>query len=103
MPKFTDYIFTVESTVAGIPCTIAVTTCKIVKGSYSYFAASDMDYHGYEDIEYEVLDRKGYLANWLSKKLTKDDDYRIVGEIIDHYKNQYLPDRDYDCGDRYYY
>jgi hypothetical protein len=81
MSKFTDYKFCFESTIAGIPCQIAVTDCDIVKGSYSYNAPSDMDYYGYEDIEWIVLDRKGYVANWLSKKTTSQDEDRIMTEI----------------------
>jgi hypothetical protein len=34
--------------------TITVHTAKRVKGSFSYNAPSDLDYHGYEDLEYDI-------------------------------------------------
>lgn len=80
------YIAEIESRVAGIPCLIGVTHYESVAGSYSYNAASDMDYYGYNDAEWEVLDRKGYKAAWLERKLTARDHDRINAEI-DQYFN----------------
>jgi hypothetical protein len=34
-----------------------------------------------EEVEFKVLDRKGYLAPWLEKKLTTQDIARITREI----------------------
>lgn len=82
----THYQAEIESTVAGIPCIIGVTHYESVKGSYSYHAASDMDYYGYNEAEWEVLDRKGYKAAWLEKKLTKSDIVRIEAEIAEHFE-----------------
>jgi len=70
-----------ESHVAGIPCRIEVTEYDCVKGSYSYDAASDWDYRGYEDIGFDVLDRNGRAAPWLERKLTDKDTARIEQEI----------------------
>jgi len=80
----TYYITEIESKVAGIPCVIGVTHYRSVKGSYSYNAASDMDYLGYTDIDWEVCDRRGRPAPWLERKLTEEDNERIEGEIIEH-------------------
>lgn len=33
-----------------------------------------------EDIEYQILDRRGRPAPWLAKKLTQDDDIRLMDE-----------------------
>ena len=74
-----------ESRVAGIPCIIGVISYKSVKGSYNYNAASDLDYYGYNDAEWEVLDRKGYKAAWLERKLTKSDINRIEAEIAEYF------------------
>lgn len=82
----THYQAEIESTVAGIPCIIGVTHYESVQGSYSYNAASDHDYYGYNDAEWEVLDRKGYKAAWLERKLTARDHDRINAEI-DQYFN----------------
>jgi len=76
----------IETTIAGIPCLIGVTHYECVQGSYNYHAASDMDYYGYSEAEWEVLDRKGYKAAWLERKLTARDHDRINAEI-DQYFN----------------
>ena len=81
-----SYIAEIESRVAGIPCLIGVTHYECVRGSYNYNAASDMDYYGYSEAEWEVLDRKGYKAAWLERKLTAGDHDRINAEI-DQYFN----------------
>jgi len=80
------YIAEIESRVAGIPCLIGITHYESVAGSYSYNAASDMDYYGYNDAEWEVLDRRGRKAAWLERKLTARDHDRINAEI-DQYFN----------------
>lgn len=90
MPKFNDHMYTLDYTVAGIPCQLAVQTCLIVpphRGS-AWTCNSDMDYHGYEEIEYVVLDRKGYLADWLAKKMTDDDDSEAVAYIVESAKKK---------------
>jgi hypothetical protein len=76
-----SYITKIESTVAGIPCLIGVTYFDCVQGSYSYNAPSDVDYYGYRDAEWEVLDRRGRPAAWLERKLTDDDCERIELKI----------------------
>lgn len=73
-------IFTTK--ISGIPC-----QCEVI----GYFPASPMCITGsgfgdadppeFEDIEYQILDRKGYNAPWLSKKLTREDDYRLRDEF----------------------
>jgi len=71
------YIAEIETRVAGIPCIVGVTYFESVRGSYSYHAASDWDYHGYTECEFEVLDRRGRKAPWLERKLTD----KIINEI----------------------
>jgi hypothetical protein len=75
------YLAEIDSKVAGIPCRIGVKHFYSVRGSYSYNAASDMDYYGYSDSDWEVLDRRGRPATWLERKLTKEDRQRIEEEI----------------------
>lgn len=77
---------TIDTRIAGIPCQAYVTHCYIQaphRGS-AHTCHSDMDYYGYSEIEFEVLDRRGRPAPWLAKKLTSDDDERIQSEIIEH-------------------
>ena len=73
------------SNVCGIPCIIKVAHYakqSAWQGS-AHSCASDWDYYGYEEIEYSVLDRKGYPAAWLERKLTQKEHRRIVREISD--------------------
>lgn len=77
------YIAEIESRVAGIPCIIGVTGYESVKGSYSRNADSDLDYYGYTESNWEVLDRRGRPAPWLAKKMTDKDERRIEDEICD--------------------
>ena len=80
----TRYIDTLEARVAGIPCLIGVTTYNSVKGSHSYDAPSDWDYHGYTDIEFDVLDRRGRPAAWLERKMKDQDREQVEQAIVDH-------------------
>ena len=77
------YIAEIETRVAGIPCIVGVTYFESVRGSYSYHAASDMDYHGYTECEFEVLDRRGRKAPWLERKLTDKIIQEIEQDIAD--------------------
>jgi hypothetical protein len=65
----------------GIPAIIRVTHFVKVRGSYSYNAPSDMDYHGYTDSEWEVLDTRGRPADWLERKITDAERDRIESLI----------------------
>lgn len=72
-----------DSYIQGIPCKIEVTHFICNKGSLNrYSAASDLDYYGYTEVEFEVYDRKGYKADWLANKMTDEDVERIEQEII---------------------
>jgi hypothetical protein len=55
-------------------------------GSYDYNAASDWDYHGYSESEWEVCDRRGRPAPWLAKKLTDEDEAEIEKEIEKYFQ-----------------
>jgi hypothetical protein len=77
------YLAEIESTVAGIPCLIGVTEFSSVRGSYSYHADSDMDYYGYTESEWMVLDRRGRPAAWLERKLTDAERSRIEQEVAE--------------------
>ena len=74
----------IDTHIQGIPCGIKIT---------SYFrqkplgprADSDYDAMGYTDAEYTVLDREGYPALWLDRKIKNEDNERILA-LIDDYK-----------------
>lgn len=71
----------IAHTIKGIPCFIEVLRFKVVKGSFSYNAPSDMDYYGYTESEWYITDRKGYRAGWLEAKMD-DTDRAEVESII---------------------
>lgn len=82
-----SYIAQIESRVAGIPCIIGVTHFESVSGSYSHNAASDWDYHGYTESDWEVCDSRGRPAPWLAKKLTSKIESAIEAEIAEYFNN----------------
>jgi hypothetical protein len=86
----------VEVTVAGIPCFARVESFTHVepwKGNIMD-CPSDMDYYGYTECEWSIVDRKGYDAEWLQKKVTKADEEAIEEAIFDSFRKE--KDYDYD-------
>ena len=77
------------SHVGGIPCQIVI--------DHYYRVAADPradnpdDFYGYDEIEFSVIDRHGYEAAWLQKKMTADDVSRIESEIADFYNHESTP------------
>lgn len=58
----------IEVRACGIPCIARVTHYFVKKGD-PYCKDSDLDYHGYTELEYDILDRRGRPAKWLEKKI----------------------------------
>ena len=71
--------------IAGVPCLIGVTgylyqpPCK----GHPSTCASDWDYYGYEEIEWEILDRRGKPAPWLDRKLSPADRAAITSHLLE--------------------
>lgn len=78
-------IYQFISKVHGIPCIIRVDHYfkQPAWNGSAWVCNSDMDYSGYEEVQYTVLDRKGYKAAWLARKITPKDHARIRKEISD--------------------
>ena len=80
----------IDVTVAGIPCQVGIIDFSHVPGSYSRNEDSDWDYYGYSDSDWELLDRKGYVAGrWLTDKMTKSDIAQIEEEIFEAMTQQF--------------
>lgn len=79
-----EAVMNLEWRIAGIPCQIKVLQCSVVPGTWHRDAPSDSDYYGYSEIEYEVLDRKGYPAPWLERKLTRVEQQNLENYIVEH-------------------
>lgn len=77
-----------ETTVAGIPCGAVVIDITVVapwRGS-AYSCPSDLDYYGFEEVDFRLVDRKGYQADWLEKKMSDIEREQISIELIEQYK-----------------
>lgn len=79
------YYCEIEMRVCGIPAIIRVTHFVHVKGSYSYNAPSDIDYYGFTELEYDICDRRGRLADWLERKVDgiRGERARLEEEILE--------------------
>jgi hypothetical protein len=73
----------ISTRVAGIPCIARVTHFyrqRPWRGCAST-CPSDMDWYGYTECEFDILDRRGRPAPWLERKATDADRERITEEI----------------------
>lgn len=81
---------TFESTVAGIPCQIEVDVFIHVpphRGS-PHSCDSDVDYYGYTEVGFSVMDRRGRYAAWLERKMTEDERERIERECVEQMRGE---------------
>lgn len=77
------YPLTIPIIVSGIPAKAKVYRCKWHRGTKSRFALDPEVFHGWYDLHYILLDRKGYKAGWL-EKIADDRNLReeLEAEII---------------------
>lgn len=75
--KYTpDFITDID----GIPCGVVVTNYHYEPPYRGNDAPSDLDFYGYYEFEYFIVDSKGYKADWLEAKLTDMDYDRLLKE-----------------------
>lgn len=72
------------TTISGIPCGVIITHYFYMKGNYSPMAVDPGEYYGEEEIEFDILDRKGYTASWLADKMTEQDEIDITELALEH-------------------
>ena len=60
----------ITTRIAGIPAKVGVTHVYRQSGSFLRNEVSDLDYHGYAEFDYDILDMRGKRAVWLERKLT---------------------------------
>jgi hypothetical protein len=80
------YSNVIETTISGIPCRIGITHYYVQKPMGMWADSAD-DCYGYTDLEYDILDRKGYQADWLARKLTSQDEDRISEEVAEYFSD----------------
>ncbi len=73
----------IPARIAGIPCLIEVTEFVTVPpwSGPASTAPSEMDFCGYNEIEYIVCDRRGRPAPWLEEKISQQDRVDIEDKI----------------------
>lgn len=75
---------TFDTRVSGIPC-----QCRVIR----YDAGLPMRITGWgfgdadppepPEFDFEILDRRGRRAEWLERKLTEDDEERLLDEYLE--------------------
>jgi hypothetical protein len=73
----------IETRIAGIPAKIGVTHVYRQSGSLMPDEVSDLDYYGYMEFDYEILDMRGKRAVWLERKLTDSIRTQIEQQIAE--------------------
>ncbi|EXJ16940.1 hypothetical protein [Imhoffiella purpurea] len=94
------YIAKIPSRVSGIPCLVGVESYHRQPPDHGTWA-SDWDYYGYTESDWQILDRRGRPADWLERKLTRKDEDRIGEEIDAHFEREAKEARDDAAIDRY--
>ena len=74
-----SFLTTFDSRVAGIPCQIGVLSYERHAPMSAHQAHSDIEFYGFTETDYVILDRRGNPAPWLQNKLGDDSD--ILTEI----------------------
>ena len=70
--------------VSGIPCQIRIRNLHVQPPCPGTFD-SDLDYHGWIEYDFDVLDRGGRPAKWLDAKLTEQDLQAIYDYVEKHH------------------
>lgn len=74
-----SFLAVFDSRIAGIPCQIGVVNYERHAAMSVHEAHSDLEFYGYSEVDYVVLDRRGRPAPWLQRKV--DDDSSIIEQI----------------------
>lgn len=94
---------TISFRLDGIPCQIAIgyyVKQEPWKGSALSCPSRD-DYYGYTESEWMILDRKGYHAVWLERKVT-DTIQTEIEEAIEEYMEELREDAEADAAEAAY-
>lgn len=78
------YDVEIETRICGIPCVVGVT--HYFKARPNPYADNDVDYRGYTDCDYEVLNMQGKRISWLEKKMSDADHAKVMTTIDEYYE-----------------
>ena len=73
----------ISTRIAGIPAKVGVKHIYRQAGSFLQNEVSDLDFHGYLEFDYDVLDTQGNRAFWLERKLTDEMRSEIERQIAE--------------------
>lgn len=80
-----SYIEQVEIRAAGIPALAGIFSYSYqppFRGAPYLCSCSD-DFYGHEEVEWELLDRRGKPAPWLDRKLPKEEREEITSHLLE--------------------
>lgn len=77
----------INTRVAGIPALARVTYAHYTRPDPTTWA-SDWDYYGGWELNWEICDSRGRSAPWLERKATDDDCQRIEAELIEQLQGE---------------
>jgi len=80
------------TTVAGIPCGVVITSYvgarPFRQHTFAGAGPGDCDPPEYEDVEWRLVDSKGYPAAWLEEKMNNNDVTRITCESMEFKRSE---------------
>ena len=81
-----------ETTVAGIPCGVVITSYSGARPfrqhTFAGAGPGDCDPPEYEDVEWRLVDGDGYPAGWLEDKMKPYEEYLISRECIEFKRSE---------------
>ena len=83
MSKRIDITDGIPTRVRGIPCFVYLTDYVFqppFKGPAS-LCDSDLDYYGYEDIDYELYNLRGYRMKFLERLMSEEDKDKVLSFV----------------------
>lgn len=70
------YQVEIETRICGIPCLVGVT--------YFHQDAGSWDCPPDTEVEYDILDRKGYRAEWLENKMDWKEEKKLYNTVVEY-------------------
>jgi hypothetical protein len=77
----------IQVTIAGIPAVVRVIYANYTQPDPGTWA-SDIDFYGGWELDWEICDSRGRPAPWLERKATDDDRQRIEAELIEQLQGE---------------